>query len=206
MNRLCKRGISVAFATLAVSVSSFGQKDPPQSSSVTFEFVDNRGGAPLSGRFVIDSSNGRVYDAKVTQEVTVRLPYGKYLILYEDAIYSPVSREVKVDQPEAFFVVSEPLNNFVSDVTDGTPSAISVRVQPIKTCSPGGALWAKLVGVYSVYSAERKIGPNGFALFDGIDDGQYLLMIVDGTQIRATQPVRTDRKVTTVSVTPQDCK
>lgn len=187
-------------------VSSFGQTEPPKSSSVTFEFVSNRGGAPLSGRFVIDSSNGRVYDAKVTQEVTVRLPYGKYLVLYEDSIYSPVSREVRVDQPEAFFVLSEPLNNFVSDEADGKPSAISVRVQPIQTCSPGGALWAKLVGVYSAYSAERKIGPNGFALFDAIDDGQYLLMIVDGAEVRATQLVKTDRKITTVSVTPQECK
>jgi hypothetical protein len=117
-----------------------------------------------------------------------------------------VSRELTIDQPEALFVLSEPFNNFVSDLTSPQPFAISIKVQPVKPCAPGGSLWAKLVGVYSTYSSERKIGPNGFALFDAIDDGQYLLMIVDGTQIRATQLVKTDRKVTTVSITPQDCK
>jgi hypothetical protein len=199
--------ISFAVAILAMSASLAGQSEPPKVSVVTFEFVASIGGEPLSGRFVLDSSNGRIHDGKVTGELTLSLPYGKYLALYQDNFFAPISREVIVDRPEALFVLSEPLKNFTGiDTPPSDPFAISVRVQPAKPCAPGTSLWVELVGVYSTYSAERKIGPNGFALFDAIDDGSYVLMILDGTQTRATQLVKTDRKVTTVSITPQDCK
>jgi hypothetical protein len=191
--------------TVAMSANLAAQAEQPKTSVVTFEFVASIG-QPLSGRFVLDSSNGRLHDGKVTGELTLSLPYGKYLALYEGNGFSAVSREVIIDQPEALFVLTEPLRNFVSDTSSPHPSAISVRVRPVKPCAPGTSLWAKLVGVYSTYSAERKIGPNGFALFDEIDDGPYVLMIVDETQTRAIQLVKADRKVTTVSITPQDCK
>ena len=199
--------LGLALVTVAMSANLAAQADQPKISVVTFEFVASIGGEPLSGRFVLDSSNGRLHDRKVTGELTLSLPYGKYLALYQDNFFSPVSREVVVDQPEALFVLSEPLQNFSGiDTPPLDPFAVSIRVQPVKPCAPGTSLWAKLVGVYSIYSAERKIGPNGFALFDGIDDGSYVLMILDGTQTRAIQLVKTDRKVTTVSITPQDCK
>lgn len=202
----CRR-LSFAAAILAMSASLPGQSEPPKGSVVTFEFVNTFGNEPLSGRFVLDSSNGRIHDGKVTGELTLSLPYGKYLALYEGNFFSPVSREVIVDQPEALFVLSEPLKNFAGiDAPPLDPFFISVRVQPVKPCAPGTSLWAKLVGVYSTYSAERKIGPNGFALFDAIDDGPYVLMIVDGTQTRAIQLVEADRKVKTISITPQDCR
>ena len=201
------RQISLTVTMLAMSLSLAGQSEPPKVSVVTFEFVASTGEEPLSGRFILDSSNGRVHDGKVTGELTLRLPYGKYLALYQGDFFSPVSREVTVDQPEVLFVLSEPLRNFAGiDMPPLEPLAISVRVQPAKPCAPGTSLWVKLIGVYSTYSAERKIGPNGFALFDTIDDGPYVLMIVDGTQVRALQVVKADRKVTTVSITPQDCK
>lgn len=194
-------------AILAMSACLAGQSEPPKVSAVTFVFVASFGGEPLSGRFVLDSSNGRLHDGKVTGELTLSPPYGKYLALYQDAIYSPVSREVIVDQPEALFVLTEPRKNVAGiDSPPLDPFAFSIRVQPVKPCAPGTSLWAKLVGVYSTYSAERKVGSNGFALFDGIDDGSYVLMILDGAQTRAIQLVKTDRKITTVSITPQDCK
>ena len=196
--------VGLALVTVAMGANLAAQADQPKISVVTFEFVDTIG-QPLSGRFVLDSPNGRLHDRKVTGELTLSLPYGKYLALYQDNFFSPVSREVIVDQPEALFVLSEPLSNFVSDTSSPEPFAISVRVQPVKPCATGTSLWAKLVGVYSTYSAERKIGPGGFALFDQIDDGSYVLMILDGTRTRAIQLVKTDRKVTTVSITLRDC-
>jgi hypothetical protein len=198
--------VGLALLTVAMSGNLAAQADQPKMSVVTFEFVASFLDEPLSGRFVLDSSNGRLHDGKVTGELTLSLPYGKYLAFYQDTIYSPVSREVIVDQPEALFVLTEPLRNVVSDFSSPDPSAIGVRVQPVKPCTPGRSLWAKLVGVYSTYSAERKIGPNGSALFDELDDGSYVLMIVDGTQTRAVQLVNADRRITTVSITPQDCK
>jgi len=93
--------ISFAVAILAMSASLAGQSEPPKVSVVTFEFVASIGGEPLSGRFVLDSSNGRIHDGKVTGELTLSLPYGKYLALYQDNFFAPISREVIVDRPEA---------------------------------------------------------------------------------------------------------
>ena len=122
--------VGLVLLTVAMSADLAAQADQPKLSVVTFEFVASIG-QPLSGRFVLDSSNGRLHDGKVTGELTLSLPYGKYLALYQDDFFSPVSREVIVDQPEALFVLSEPLNNFVSD-SSPDPFAISVRVQPVK--------------------------------------------------------------------------
>ena len=93
--------ISFAVAILAMSASLAGQSEPPKVSVVTFEFVASIGGEPLSGRFVLDSSNGRIHDGKVTGELTLSLPYGKYLALYQDNFFAPISREVIVDRPRS---------------------------------------------------------------------------------------------------------
>jgi hypothetical protein len=96
---------SATILLFAMGVSLYAQSDAPKSGEVTFEFVFSGGQFPLGGRLVIDSGNGRVYDAAVKGEATVRLPYGKYLVLFDaNGFAPPVSRSITIDQQERFLV------------------------------------------------------------------------------------------------------
>jgi hypothetical protein len=69
------------------------------------------------------------------------------------------------------------------------PVTIRSRVQPATTCGNSKSLWAKLVGIYSDYSETKKIGSDGIVLFQDIDDGLYMLMILEDNRLRASQSI-----------------
>jgi hypothetical protein len=170
----------VLLMNLFIAVHLRGQTDT-RRSDVTFEFVFNRGEMQLKGTLNIYSSEGKnVFSKPVENQVQVSLPYGAYKLYYQDGAFLPITREIVIDQPEHIIVLSEPLQSYVSHAGRPEPDTMSVRVQAVKSCAPDGPVWAKLVGVYSQYEALRKIGANGSALFENIDDGLYVVMIVDG--------------------------
>ena len=163
---------------------------------------------PLAVRLIIDSDNGRIYDAPVEGEVVLHLPYGKYPILYSSRAFEPVSRSIVVNRPEQLVVLPLALSHFVG-LADGKdvgpdPVAIHAKVQPVTSCLAGRPLWAKIVGVYSDYIEVRKIQPDGSVLFDGLDDGLYVFMVLDGNRLRSTQTVTAVGKVT-LDIKLQDC-
>jgi hypothetical protein len=86
------------------------------------------------------------------------------------------------------------------------PVSVSLRVQNPATCTRGGFLWAKLTGLFSDYSAERKISTHGFALFEPVEVATYIVMVIDGEQVRALQPVKTWGQVTNVDISLTPCK
>ncbi len=183
-----------------------GQPGPQKYSSVTIEVVGSHGGPQLGGSIEIFSEGVKVYSEQHTYEATAHLPFGKYTVVFKDIYYlfEPASREVTVDRPECFFVLMEPSENLNTDFSSSKLSAVRVQVQAAKTCA-AGPLWAKMVGVYSQYSEERKIGPDGSALFDEVNSGLYLVMIVEADQPRALKEVEILGGVTKVDVTLRTC-
>jgi hypothetical protein len=52
----------------------------------------------------------------------------------------------------------------------------------------------------------RKIGPDGTVLFDSLDDGTYVIMIVEAGQVRATQVTDTAGKLDKTNIDLEACK
>lgn len=158
-------------------------------------------GQKASGRLSIKSSENRVvYSGEAEGRVTIHLPFGIYHLEFESAWSPRVSRDMVVDKLDSFIELA---STFVPE-GGSQPAAISVKVDPAKSCTPDGALWAKLVGVYSTDTMERAISPGGYALFEPVE-GSYVLIVIDGPRVRATLPVETTRQITTVTVGLPPC-
>jgi hypothetical protein len=199
MNFSIRISITVLLA-LIMNMDVYSQTGQQEYSNVTIEPVFSQGQLPLEGTLEIyPSGGGRIYKMEVKQTVNVRLPYGKYLIRLNDPRFTSTSREVTIDRPESFYVLSRALTNFVGH-SESPKVAIRIKVQPTSACGSGGFLWAKMVGVYSTYSMEQKIGPDGTALFESLDDGFYVIMIADDDQLRAIESVKTTVQETVVDI------
>lgn len=172
---------------------------------LTIRLVSLDGRSLPSGKLsVYSSDNTLTYSAWARNEAKVRLPYGDYAVKFESEFLKPATRAVKINRPDCFMVLGTDMASVVLDMILD-PVAVSVRVRDPESCTPAAELWAKLVSVYCDYVAERPIGPNGFALFDPVDTGKYLLIIVDGEHIRATKGVDTSGKITVVDVKLDAC-
>jgi len=194
----------VVFAGISADVS--GQTGPARYGDVTFELVFSQGGVQVSGLLDIYSSEGsNVYEEKVMGETTVHLPYGIYKARLSGSVFTPIVRDVTVDSKDTLVILAEPLRNFAFDAPATGPVEIRVQIRPVKSCSPAGVLWAKIVGVYSDYAAERRIAPDGLAVFDSIDDGAYVVMIAAASRLRAVESASTKMKVTNVEIALKDC-
>jgi hypothetical protein len=196
------RGLLLCFCGVISNGQSGGRKD----ATLTVRIVSRFGGAMPGGRLSIRSRNGVfAYEAGVKSEISVSLPYGEYLVSFRGDFLAPVERGVTVDRPECFTVLATDMDRVVLDVKHDSVS-ISVRVQPATSCAGGGLLWAKLAGVFSDDSSERRIGSAGFALFDPVEAGTYVLVIVDGPEVRAAQVVVTSGPTTVANVALAPCK
>jgi hypothetical protein len=173
-----------------------------QQGTLTINLTNTRGVNLLQGKLSVKSSNNRlVYEGEATGQVTVRLPYGRYVVTYEDRVFSSVEREVLIDKSDSFVELAAA---FVPE--GGThPSSISIKVVPETSCLSDGFLWVKLVGVFSQDTAERRVSSRGYALFEPVEDGAYVIVVVDGTNVRATLPVVTTRQLVTATITLAPC-
>jgi hypothetical protein len=181
-------------------------KDQPKRSDVIFELLWNDG-KPLELTLEIDSQDGRqLYREKVRSQAIVPLPYGSYLVKYEGDGFASATRRLTVDRLDQLVVFTEFLEDYRIIVEPPPPGGITMKVHPMKSCTPNGTLWAKLVAVYSDYSQERKLSSYGFALFEPVNHGTYVLMIVDRDRVRATRVVSTIANLTSLDIALEDCE
>jgi hypothetical protein len=107
-----------------------------------------------------------------------------------------------IDKPESFIELA---SAFVPE-GGNPPASISIKVDPATSCTADGSLWAKLVGVYSLDEMERRIVvPGGYALFEPVAAGSYVLIVVDGLRVRAALPIETTRPLVTATVKLSTC-
>jgi hypothetical protein len=140
----------------------------------------------------------------VKDEAVVDLAYGDYTVSFTSKFLADAHRKVTVDRQDCFVVLATDMDEVVLDVPH-EPVSVSVRVQPPDSCAPAGLLWTKLVGVYSTYLGERRVAPGGFALFEPVQPGSYVVMVVDGQKVRAMQTVKTFGSVTVVNIPLGHC-
>lgn len=191
--------LSVLSGTGAVRAQTAGS----ERGALTISLNDTSGLKVAPGSLTIKSGQGTVvYSATTEGPVVVHLPYGRYSVEFENAWSPLVSRQVVIDKPDSFVELAP---TFVPE-GGGLRVSISIKVDPATSCTAGGMLWAKLVGVHSQEEMERRIVlPGGYALFEPLGIGSYVLIVVDGSKVRATVPIETTGKLTTAAVKLSGC-
>jgi hypothetical protein len=169
-------------------------------------YVTSTAGGPIpAGALSVRSKSGQtVYSEPIKQYGAIRLPYGEYTVTFQTQFIKAVSRKVVIATREAFLVLGTNMEDYVLDMPND-PVSVSIRARPSDSCASGQVLWAKLAGVFSDYVAEQKIGPGGYALFEPVEVGTYVVLVVDGTKVRATEILSTKGPITTVDVPLSPC-
>lgn len=167
------------------------------------------GGEISGGQLSIKDDGGALvyshdmYDVKGL--ATVTLPYGTYSVSYNGPLWLPAQRNVVVDQSVCFLVLALPWGGMELGMPQ-EPTAISLKVRPQGSCTAGGVLWAKLVDTRSDYARERRIEWNGGALFDSLDYGDYVVVVVDGKQVRGLQHISPTGPVSLLEIALSGCE
>lgn len=201
---LAKAVCRVVIGLVAFNARMLAQGEQPNYGSLTV-LLSDYWGHPVTGRIsIVDTHGVSIYDEMVNSRLTIRLTYGRYVVGLMDEFFVPIRREVTIDRDQAFLVLPARL----AEINDAQPDQftdVSIRVQPASACSANTKLWAKMIGVFSDYSATSIISPYGFALFESIYYGRYVLLVLDGEEVRATRFVDPKGKITTVNVELSAC-
>jgi hypothetical protein len=177
-----------------------------KKGTLTISVTDNRGARIPAGRLSISSPDGSIkYSSEFQNLGAISLPYGRYIVSFKTDFFQMVSREVLINQPECFMALAAHMDRVVLDIPHD-PISVSVRIKPEASCSPGGFLWAKIIGIFSDYEAERRFGPSGFALFEPVEFGKYQIIVIDGTSVRASSSFETGSSVTAIDLPLSPCK
>ena len=118
-----------------------------------------------------------------------RIPYGTYMLRVSAPGFRASERELRVDQPEV--LVRIPLS--VARECEGF-AELGGSVQPAPR---DRELWVKLVPVFGSGGAEARVSQDGAFLVSGLDDGNYLLLVLDRTTVVHTETlqIRASRRV-----------
>lgn len=199
-------GLFAVLPALALAQGAASQSSDARTGVLTVHINVNQRDSLPGGRLSVYLKQGEpVSWTDVRGERTVHLPYGDYTVAFEAEFLKPVKRQVTIDKPETFLVLATNMADAVLDLRH-EPVAVSLSVQPPAACTPGAYLWAKLTGVFADYASERKIGPFGYAVFEPLEVGTYVVTVVDGRTVRAIKPVATWGEITVVDIQLPACQ
>jgi hypothetical protein len=144
--------------------------------------ITNRGTNKV--RFFIKSEDQK--DASAT------IPYGRYTLTIESPGFEKYERRfnvlgsatyvraaLKVVEPDERRVIGRHIYPFIRGSVEG---ALAVKSD----------LWAKLIPITGTEDnlMDARISKDGRFQFDGMDVGNYLLLILDGNRVIATEPIQ----------------
>jgi hypothetical protein len=192
------------FATSRLGLTA--QDAAGDSGTLTAHILSLSGGPLPAGRLSVEDKTGKLlYAARVQGDTTLSLPFGDYVVTFESEFIKQVRRIVKVDKKDTFVVIATDMDDIVLDIPHD-PVGVTIAVRPPPPCQPGNYLWARLVSVFSGWSMERKITPEGYALFEPVESGVYVVIVVEGKTVRSTQPILTNGPLTSVKVNLDKCQ
>jgi hypothetical protein len=201
-----RRAVLFWVSAAIIAVPARCQEAKSDEGTLTVDITDTFGSRVPPGMLSVRSAGGEIVSsAEVQSQAVVRLAYGRYTIEFRSNWYQPARRDVVINSAESFAELGAV---FVAPEENYAPGSISVKVDPANSCSAkgGASLRAKLVGVYTQYTEERHISPRGFALFEPVDRGTYLVIVVEGSKVRAARPVVAKGQVTVATVSIPPCE
>jgi hypothetical protein len=134
---------------------------------------------------LIEAGTGKSFKAQFRGAVAENIPYGTYRLRVWSPGFRSFERELRLYQPE----VSLRTQLSVSVECQGLAEIAGV-VQP---APKHRELWVKLVPLRGIGGVEVHVSRDGWFLASGLDDGEYLLLVVDGNAIVHTESVDVPR-------------
>jgi len=147
-------------------------------------------GEPLRNLTVdlIQVGSGKSFTSEFRDGVANRIPYGQYTARISAPGFRSVERVLRLAQPE----VSLRTQLSVSVECGSAYAGVYGSIQP----APGDReLWVKVVPVLGSGGGEVRVSRTGAFQLAGLDDGDYLLLVLDGKTIIHTGNAPTNRVV-----------
>ncbi|HVO99346.1 MAG TPA: hypothetical protein VMT15_14845 [Bryobacteraceae bacterium] len=117
-------------------------------------------------------------------DMTKPVPYGSYTLRIVVPGFRTSDRRVNLHQRE-LVVRAE----FVFDMMESCPEVESIHGR-VKAAPDGRELFVKVVPLLGVGGGgESRVGPYGDFLIDGLESGNYLLLVMDGKKAIHTETV-----------------
>jgi len=177
-----------------------------KKGTLTVILTTSFGGMALPGQLSITASSGvPVYSKGASGKATLDLPYGEYTVSFQGDFVKKVARSVLIDRPQCLLVLAADMVSITVDSQPHKPTAITVRVSPTDACRKGDMVWAKLVGVFRNYESERPLSM-GMTLFEPVEHGEYVLIVIDGGRVRAMRSIATSGPITATTLTLDNCQ
>jgi hypothetical protein len=152
------------------------QVGPPQFGRIevsAFSMLGER--LPTLGIDLIEVGTHKSLKSRLNGVVATKIPYGTYLVRVSAPGFRSSAREFRLDQPEILVRIQLSVS-----VECGGLAEVRGSVHPAPA---DRELWVKLVPLRGVGGAEARVSRDGTFLAGGLDDGQYLLLVVDGKAI-----------------------
>jgi len=162
------------------------QVGPPQFGRVevsAFSLLGER--LPNLGIDLIEVGTQKSLKSHVHGAVATKVPYGTYVLRVSASGFRSVQRELRLNQPEILVRIQLPVS-----IECGGFAEIGGAIYP---APEDRELWLKLVPLRGVGGAEVRVSRDGSFLASGLDDGQYLLLVVDGKAIIHTESLGVPR-------------
>ncbi len=199
-------GFLFFFTVVSLVTGAEAQEQAEGPATLFIRIVSLTGSSLPPGKLSVRTSNGTIaYEAEVKGGARMRLPPGDYVVAFESRFLKTVQRAIKMDMKDTFVVLATDMDDVVLDVPN-PPVSITIAVRPPAPCTPSDYMWLRLVATFSGYSTERKITASGFALFEPVDVGSYVAIVIDGKEVRAVQPLVTKGPLTSVDIPLPPCK
>jgi hypothetical protein len=154
--------------------------NPPQYGRIRVDAV-NLIGTPIRNLTIELTPVGRPAAQSLDFEGALadRVPYGAYRMRVGAPAYQPAEREIRVAQSDATVRLELPLPRECSNYA----TVVGTAKLPPGT----GKLWIKAVPVVGTGGSEAPIAADGTFRIAGLDDGNYLLLVLDGSTILHTE-------------------
>jgi len=152
------------------------QVGPPKFGRVEVSAFSLRGERlPTLDIDLIEVGTHKSLESRFNGAAATKIPYGRYVVKVSAPGFRRSEHEIVLDQPELLVRTQLAVAIECGDLTE-----VHGSVHPAPT---DRELWVKLVPLRGVGGAEAHIGRDGSFLAGGLDDGQYLLLVVDGKAV-----------------------
>jgi len=164
------------------------QVGPPELGRIEVIAKDFTGATlPKAKIELIEVGSGKSFN------IDKAIPYGWYTMRLSLSGFQMIQRDVHLYQPN-LIVRAE----FSIRAECEGPRSIRGK---IKSVPAGHELFVKIVPVLGTGGGESRVGPDGEFLVDGLEFGNYLLIVLDGAKAIHTETVATrDRNLITVEL------
>lgn len=151
------------------------QVGPPQFGRVEVSAFSGLERLPILEIDLIEVGTHTSLKSRLRGAVAAKIPYGTYLLRVSAPGFRRSEREIHLDQPDLLVRMQLSVSvecGGLAEIRGTLHHAPSDR-----------RLWVKLVPLRGVGGAEALVSANGSFLVAGLDEGQYLLLVVDGKAI-----------------------